>query len=777
MTKFFFTVAPVFFACMFFTPSRGFQAEASSSVTDCVECHATYCQAWESNRHGQSLLPYSPELASHLLTPQEQDIAIGAFRYRFNTNEQDGWIEERSENSQAQYKIAYMLGGKNILVFLTPFEKGRLQILPLAYSTVEKKWIDNSAGALPHGMPQASVQPNWKSRSNIFNTTCFACHINSQAAYYNIQTDTYQLPGDEHGITCRSCHGPVDDHVRVCRTAPAGQAPDDLKIITFKNALPDQVNDICASCHASSIPLAASYTAGKPFFDFFDLKGLESPGFFPDGRSFGNSHIFTQWRMSPCVQAGQLQCLHCHTGAGSYRFTEPPLANNSCLPCHMDRVEHAAQHTHHKANSPGNVCTSCHMPMIELRGLVQTDHSMRPPLPSVAKTYKSPNACMLCHDKKDISWADTHVRNWHKNDYQEPYLKSAMLIHAARRSDWSLLTEILAYIENPKRDEITATSLIRLLRDCKDTRKWPVFINSLKNDPSPLVRSAAAGSLIGSPMGETAAVLFNAMNDKYALVRVRAVSILAVLSSQSLIPEFRPRFEKAFLEFISMLSARTDDAQSYYNLGNLYLERRDIKRAQAMYDYSLRLQPENTQALINNAMAYYYLGQLSDAEKNLRTALKTDPANAQAHVTLGMLLVEQKRPVEAEAAFRTALKHNPSNAAAYFNLAVMFAAEKPKNSLEWCRKAHEIEPDDPKYAYTYAFYLDRNDKTDLAVALLKKMVDKKVAHPETYALLADIYIKQKKIVETRSVYRKALENKNLPEQTRMGFMDSMRKLD
>jgi len=142
-----------------------------------------------------------------------------------------------------------------------------------------------------------------------------------------------------------------------------------------------------------------------------------------------------------------------------------------------------------------------------------------------------------------------------------------------------------------------------------------------------------------------------------------------------------------------------------------------------------------------------------------------------------MLLAEQKRSVEAEAAFRTALKNDPANAAAYFNLAVMLADEKPKNSLEWCRKAHAIEPDEPKYAYTYAFYLNRNGKRDLAVSVLQKMIDKKVSHPETYVLLADIFINQKKIKDARGVYRKALDNKNLPEQTRMGFMDTLNKLN
>ena len=752
------------------------EASPSSSAA-CMECHATYCQSWESNRHGRALLPYTADMSAALLAPQTADIVIGSLRYRFKSNEHDGWIEETSDNSQSNYQILYVLGGKNILVFLTPIERGRLQILPLAYHVKKKKWFDNSAGVLPHGMPQQAVQTNWKSKTNIFNTSCFACHINSTSAYYNSKTDSYEQLDNEQGIACGSCHGPVDDHVRACRAAPAGQAPDDLKIIRFNNLTPEQVNSICASCHAFSIPLTESYTAGKPFFDFFDLKGLESPSFFPDGRSFGNNHIDTQWRMSACSQSGQLHCLHCHTGGGGYRFIDPGQANDACLPCHKDRVEHVVEHTHHKAKTPGSMCISCHMPMIDLRGMEQTDHSMRPPMPAATLAYKSPNACTLCHDKKDVAWSNTQVGAWHKNDYQAPYLKSAQLINAARNGDWATLPDMLTYIENPKRDEIAAASLIRLLRNCKDTRKWPVFINSLKNDPSPLIRSAAAGSLMQSPMGDTAGVLFNALNDKYGLVRIRAVSIIALLSSQSLLPELRPRFDKAFLEFATMLTARPDDAQSYFNLGNLYLERLDTARALAMYEQSLRLEPDNVQAIINSATAYYSLGQQPNAEKILHQALKIAPNNVKIHLALGMLLMEQKRTVEAEAAFRTALKHDPENASAYYNLAVMLAAEKPNNSLEWCRKAHMIEPDDPKYAYTYAYYLNRSGKPELAVAVLKKMIGKKVAHPETYALLADIFLKQKKTSEALKVYRSALENKNLSEQTRMGFMEQIQKLN
>ena len=60
--------------------------------------------------------------------------------------------------------------------------------------------------------------------------------------------------------------------------------------------------------------------AGRRFFDHFDLVTLENPDFYPDGRDLGENYTYTSWRMSPCVKAGKLDCIHCHTSSGRYRF-------------------------------------------------------------------------------------------------------------------------------------------------------------------------------------------------------------------------------------------------------------------------------------------------------------------------------------------------------------------------------------------------------------------------------------------------------------------------
>ena len=124
--------------------------------------------------------------------------------------------------------------------------------------------------------------------------------------------------------------------------------------------------------------------------------------------------------MSPCVKSGKLDCLHCHTSSGRYKFKAEEKVNDACLPCHQDKVTNSTAHTHHKPGTPGNKCISCHMPMTEFARMRRSDHSMLPPTPATTIAFKSPNACNNCHSDKSPQWADERVREWRERDYQEP---------------------------------------------------------------------------------------------------------------------------------------------------------------------------------------------------------------------------------------------------------------------------------------------------------------------------------------------------------------------
>ena len=178
------------------------------------------------------------------------------------------------------------------------------------------------------------------------------------------------------------------------------------------------------------------------------------------------------------------------------------------------------------------------MPMTEFARMRRTDHSMLPPTPAATLKFTSPNACNLCHHDKDAAWANKQVRQWHKKDYQAPILYRAGLIEAARRGDWTKLPEMLTYIGDKNHDPVFATSLIRLMSNCPDARKWPVLQQAWQ-DPSPLVRAAAVSALEVNPdpAGQTA--LLAALTDDSRLVRIRAANALAAYPAGLLSPEDR----------------------------------------------------------------------------------------------------------------------------------------------------------------------------------------------------------------------------------------------
>ena len=369
---------------------------------------------------------------------------------------------------------------------------------------------------------------DWRSPRLTFNTSCYGCHVSQFSSNYEPQTDAYHSTWAEPGINCETCHAAGAEHVRLCRSLPAGEKPNDIRIISTKRFSVEQMNAMCAPCHAKSMPLTDSFRPGDRYFDNYDLAGPEQGDFYPDGRDLGENYTYTSWRMSPCVKSGKLSCMHCHTSSGRYRFVDD--TNKACLPCHQKNVDNAVTHSRHKTDSTGNRCVACHMPATEFARMRRTDHSMRPPMPAATLAFKSPNACNLCHADQDASWSDKYVREWRSRDYQAPVLRVATLVDAARRRDWTRLPDMLAYITSPDRDEIFVTALLRLLRACEDERKWPAILKTLK-DTSPLVRASAAESLDGFLTPDSVSALLAATGDDYRLVRVRARSHLGGATS------------------------------------------------------------------------------------------------------------------------------------------------------------------------------------------------------------------------------------------------------
>ena len=729
----------------------------------CRECHERFYSLWESSHHGKAMQPVTREFADSELTPQTNAIAVGDMS--FVVDLKDLVVKGEGAEGKQEYPIHHALGGKNIYYFLTPLERGRLQVLPVAYNLNDKAWFNTTASMVRHfgDVPDAPLE--WTDPMLTFNTACYGCHVSQLSRNYDLGTDSYETTWREPGINCETCHGPSGEHITVCKNAPEGTVPADLKILSMDKMMTQkQRDDTCVTCHAKMRPLTEGFEPGDRFFDHYDLVLLEDRDFYPDGRDLGENYTYTLWLMSPCVKAGKLECIHCHTSSGRYRFAGEK-ANGACLPCHAGRVANIEKHSHHTEKSGVNKCIDCHMPMTRFANMNRSDHSILPPMPAATIAFGSPNACNMCHtdEDEDAEWANKAVEKWHGVGYQEERLKTGALIKAARASDWSKLPDILKYIASEDRDEVVSASLIRLLDNCNSDTKIPTLMAALE-EPSPLIRSSVAGSFQWQAGSGVRRALIEATRDDYLAVRVRAAESLADCPQEILEDAERESLAVANKEYLFSMNCRPDMWSSHYNLGNYYMAKNDYPSAVKEFRMATGMRPDTVLPLVNVAMSHARLGQNGEAEKALRKAVKIDPVHPAVNFNLGLVLAENGALGEAERCLRTALKTDPSMAGAAYNLAVIVSQRDLDEAVRLCRKASQLVPDDSKYAYALASYLNaRGDKKGAAVVLRKLLLTNR-ADASAYMLLGSIQEENGDKEAALGTYRHALSNPALPAQ-------------
>jgi len=733
--------------------------------SSCRECHERFYELWAPSFHGLAMQGVDSAFIHSQLLINNEEVDIQGFFFKAVVRNDSLIMLERKDNIVKEYPAIHVLGGKYIYYFLTPFEKGRLQVLPLAYDVKDREWYNTPASAVRHFVdPVDDEELDWHSFAYTFNTSCHSCHVSQLENNYNLEKDEYRTTWLEPGINCETCHGPSQEHVDVCRKAKKGEVPEDLKIIITSTFTHEQHNSSCAPCHAKMRTLSNSYMPGEKFFDHFDLVTLEDPDFYPDGRDLGENYTYTLWMMGGCAKSGMLDCVHCHTSSGRYRFKNENH-NGACMPCHKENVENIALHSHHPENTEGLKCISCHMPMTEFARMERSDHSLRPPMPAATLAFGSPNACNICHSDKDAEWSDKWVRQWINHDYQaEPVAIGKMLLDA-RTGEWKMYNEIINGLIDNRFDEIYTTSFIRLLNSVPDPQKWQGILSHFQN-PSPLVRSAVISALGQIPAQETKNMLIQASRDPFLVVRRAAAGSIAEFPQGIFSPQEMNVLKPLMDDYENAFLTRPDDWASHYNLGNYYQNTQRIEEAIESYENSLKLFPEGLATLINQSFAYNLLGKKELALNRLYRALEIDPANEAANLNFAMLMGELGRLEEAEEAMKKVLQANPQSAQAAFNLSVILADRKPPEAIEYGRMACELNPGEPKYQYSFAFYLNRSGEKDRAVDILKRLAQNNPGYADTWFLLGSIYEQEGQIAEAKNLYRQALQSELLEQEAR-----------
>ena len=740
----------------------------------CIECHERFYGLWSGSHHGKAMQAFSGAFAQ-TLEPMKDELVIGESKFIIELNDRGGVMRETApDGTKKTYPVLHALGGKNVYFFLVPLEKGKLQTAPIAYNVHTKVWYNSTGSMIRHfnnGLIDEALE--WTDRQLTFNTACHDCHISQLRKNYDPETDSYSTTWTEPGINCEVCHGPAETHIKVAKEAAAkGEKLTDLKLLTFHGDLSATQRDAtCAPCHAKMTPLTRDFTPGELFFNHYDLTSYENPDFYPDGRDLGENYTQTAWLANSCANSGQLECIHCHTSSGRFRFADEP--NKACLPCHKKRVDNILAHSHHAADTQVT-CVDCHMPKTAQAHMHRSDHTFRPPSPAASLEFGSPNACNLCHHnpeaitgdfdghkKEDLEWANEYVTQWYGEGSGADILEQGNIVLACRNGEWERLPEIIAYLEHPACDPAAKVGILRLLTNCPYPEKWPTVRSQLDSEFE-WVRSAAAATLQYDDSPETTQALLTAVEDEFRTVRIRAASSLLARDLSSSSEEERNAFEKAHSEYWNSLVIWPDRWSTHYNQGIYFDRLGESEKALAAYEKSMELRDDMIQPMINSAMVLARSGHSAEAYEFLQKAFKADPDSPIVNFNLALLEAEFGKMDASEMSLRNTLEADPQMAQAAYNLGVLLCQKNSKEGFQWLETAVKLVPENWSNLSSYLYFLNQSSRTAEIEAALKEAISSNRAAPEAYFTLAGNYQREGRLAAAAEIYKKAKLSQHLP---------------
>ncbi|MBM3103662.1 tetratricopeptide repeat protein [Pseudomonas sp. P66] len=184
-----------------------------------------------------------------------------------------------------------------------------------------------------------------------------------------------------------------------------------------------------------------------------------------------------------------------------------------------------------------------------------------------------------------------------------------------------------------------------------------------------LVRRAAIAS-IGAMLPDTqrSLVLGPLLDDEEPRVRFAVVDALLGLGPDDIGLYFGP-LQHALEQYQQVLAQQTDDPAAQLHLARLYLHENSFKEAAAALEQTLKLDPENLEALAVQVQLLERQGQTDASRQVLATALQQRPDSAFLQHELGKWLLRHGQDEYALLAFARALELDPDNNAYRYTLA------------------------------------------------------------------------------------------------------------
>ena len=703
----------------------------------CTECHEQAAGKWMNSNHGLAERKFSPAMDEKAFSPKQTFVHLKDESFAFLGDAGQPEIHTRGpDNQKHNYPIERIIGNFPLRQFLIAAPGNRLQACDVSYDPQKNELFD------VYGDEERNPGDwgHWTGQGMNWNSMCAACHNTRLRKNYDPQTNSYHTTMAEMSVGCEACHGPMKDHVVWQKNKPPTGAPKDPTLRKFSR---DQMLDTCGACHARRGELSGDLVPGAPFADHFSLTLTDdSDIYYPDGQVRDEDYEYASFLSSKMHYAG-IRCVDCHDPHTAKRYLP---GNLLCMRCHGGGTKPPAPiidpttHSHHKADSTGNECTACHMPITPyMQRHPRHDHGMTIPDPQLTVQFGVPNACNRCHTDKDTAWALKTATEQYGAKLNRPTHARALIIARARRGEPSARADLLQLLKSEPIPAWQATICHLLDRWSADPETTRVLIDQLRN-PSPLVREAAARSLVhllrptpdeaGQTHDDVRKALTPMLDDPTRAVRIAAAWALCATLDLS---------TRAGQELCHMLDLNSDQPTGRMQLSQFAYLRGDTPAAIKQMRKAIAWDPNSPPFHHDLAILLSSTGDTRGAINALLEAVRLAPNEAEYHYKLGLAWNEAGDLEKAAASLAAAVRLDPSRARAWYNLGLAHnALQQPEQAIADLLKGETADPNDPAIPYARATILARLGQRDDAIAAASRALQIRPDFPDAIQLIQSL---------------------------------------
>jgi tetratricopeptide (TPR) repeat protein len=668
----------------------------------CVQCHQTQHNAWEGSHH---------DLAMDVATDKSvlgdfNDAELEHHGTRSRMFKKDGHFfvnTEGPDGNPADFEVKYVFGVDPLQQYMVEFDRSaempanevaRLQVLRISWDTRNKRWFHLDPPDVKEKLDPTD-ELHWTGLAQRWNHMCADCHSTNLQKNYDVAKGQYHTTWSEIDVSCEACHGPGSLHVELAQSKSLfWDRTRGYALARLKDASNVPQIQACAPCHSRRRVVAAGYTAGCNYYDYFANEVLTASAYHADGQILDEVYEYTSFLESKMYHKN-VRCSDCHD-PHSARLKH--TGNQVCTSCHQHPAGKYDGQIHHRhpMSSAGAQCVECHMPQTTYMDVdPRRDHSFRVPRPDLSVKLGTPNACTRCHlrdqrlpwqkqqgtgdggagtgrqqlsdllARKELKeyadwlaaarrgdsdvkarlaevdrWADAALDVWYgKNRKKEPHFAEAL--HAAREMSHDAPARLRELLANRNQPAVArATAALELGAYVEPNSEVVQALRTALGDRDPQVRAAAILSLQQEASDTTVSALVPRLKDSTRLIRTEAARSLALMNADRLRGEERADFKKAFEECLNAAEVDNDRAAGHISLGILYENLGGLDRAEDAYQTALRVEPGSIGARTN--LAALYDRQFQEAQQRaLQLAQQGNRAAAEREMATVSDLPEQ----------------------------------------------------------------------------------------------------------------------------------------